>query len=282
MREKSKDTYEAKQQWLERIMASKLNHAEKVFAFCVFKRMYGKKLVSHPDTRLILTDGGFVSSGHFQEYRDRLVRSGALAADLDFHTKNATTKNYQYTLLLEWDGTVAPKDEAVALAGASRSTSGESGSTTGASNTTKNTTKKTASKTSTDATANADAPTVTFDSIELGKNRHLDQLKDAPPSSNPESDDPLHFVDLMGVTKSPAVAPEVRQPDMDETVKGEICLAMLLDKNPVSPSDRRLAVERYRDHAYEPALPPGVKRAGWVLTNLHRELVGAGQGPGRD
>jgi hypothetical protein len=206
------ELWKAKQDWRDRIMASKLNHAEKTIAYCIMRRAYGEKLVSYPDTALIMEDGGFSSSGHFTEMRDRLVRSGALFADLDYHTASATTPNYEYTINLAWDGAVAPKGNAVAPVGKSGSTSGKSGSTPGASNTLNNTLRNTSNNTSTDEPVRADAPTVSFDRVELGTEAYLYTMRDVVPSNN-ESAAPVYFVDLNGVTKSAAVAPEALPQD---------------------------------------------------------------------
>lgn len=213
------EMYKAKQVWLERVMASKLSHAQKTFAFCIYTRAYGIKTVSHPETKHIMEDGGFTSSGHFTDYRRALVDCGAIKAELDYHTVRATNKNYEYTLNLDWDGAVAPQGGAVAPAGESHSTPWESHSTTGASNTTNNTSRNTSIKTITDEPV---VPTVSFDRVELGKDRYIYQMKDVAISSNQESTEPVYFVDLTGVTKSPAVAPAEAWPDEAERPDGAV------------------------------------------------------------
>lgn len=145
------DIYKLKQQWLEKIMASKLPHAQKTFAFAVFAHMFGNKTVSHPDTEDLKAAGGFSSHGHFTEYRESLVACGALTAIKERRGKYKQ-ENYTYTLNLNWDGAVAPREtrltESHVTSGDSRGTSGDkavapvetSRGTSGASNTTSNTT----------------------------------------------------------------------------------------------------------------------------------------------
>lgn len=178
--------YEKKQQWLDRIMASGLNNAQKIFAYSIFKHCYGVKVSSYPDTKDILEDTGGKSAGHFTSYRKALVACGAITADLGYHTKSAKQKNYVYTLNLDWDGschattggtetestcgtTTGATDNLIqttpgAMADSSgttsgdcrttsgdfRSTYGDCRTTTGGSNTTNNPSNRTASKTTTD------------------------------------------------------------------------------------------------------------------------------------
>jgi|GEM_PF-2969510 len=156
-KQETEQRYKAKQDWLDKVMASKLTHAQARFAYCVFKHMYGTKIESWPTTEDIMEAGGFASSGHFKDFRDALIASGCLIAVLGYHTKNAKQKNYKYTLNLDWDGAVAPQGIAVAPQGISGSTSGDCRSTSGASNTTSNTTTKTTSKTSKSASAPVDS-----------------------------------------------------------------------------------------------------------------------------
>lgn len=102
--------FEAKQEWTRKVLAAKAPHAAKTFALCVASRAYGDKTVSFPDYRLIMLDGGFSSHGHFKKYRDFWVACGAWEAHKDYHTKKQTYKNYNYTLNLDWDGSVESHD----------------------------------------------------------------------------------------------------------------------------------------------------------------------------
>ena len=146
--------WKAKQEWLERVMASSLPHAEKTFAYVIYRCAFGDKIESYPDTDDFKEQGGFTSHGHFTEYREHLISSGVVTAVLDYHTAKAKSKNYVYTLNLDWDGTMAPKEtrkkspseasmaplgRAMAPSGQNHGTSGTSHGTTGASNTPSNT-----------------------------------------------------------------------------------------------------------------------------------------------
>lgn len=136
------NTWKAKHEWLDRLMASKHNHAAKTFGYCIFKRAYDDKLVSWPDSDQIREDGGYSSHGHFKEYRDALVASGAIVAELGYHTKKAKTPNYRYTINLDWDGTVTPAGRRGDTSGTHGDTSGSNGDSNGVSKTLKNTSKE--------------------------------------------------------------------------------------------------------------------------------------------
>jgi hypothetical protein len=148
--------YKAKQDWQDRMLASKHTGQELRFVLCVAQFAFGDKIESWPTTEDIMEAGGFSSSGHFKDFRDALVRSGAISAHLGYHTKGAKTPNYKYTMNLDWDGSVAPKGKSGSTSGDCHSTSGDFGSTSGASNTTSNTTKKTSKKDNKSATAPVD------------------------------------------------------------------------------------------------------------------------------
>jgi hypothetical protein len=98
------EIYAAKQDWLDRVMASSLRPAQKVFAYGVFKRMYGNKIESFPDTEKLVADTG-LSRSKFSEHRQALFESGALTGVLDRKARGRQ-QNYTYRLNLEWDGQV--------------------------------------------------------------------------------------------------------------------------------------------------------------------------------
>lgn len=157
--------YKAKQEWLERVMASSLTHAEKVFAFTIYTHMYGDKTVAFPATDDIMRAGGFTNRTHFPKYRQRLFDSGAMKGEAQRH--KGRWENYTYELNLDWDGTVNQLSTNRDTSGNHRDTSGitdhdTSGynhDTSGITNTTNNPTKGKTAKEDYEVEAVADAPT---------------------------------------------------------------------------------------------------------------------------
>lgn len=104
---KQEEIYQAKQEWLEKVMGSGFTHATKTFAFCIFKRMYGIKTDCYPTSEMIKADGGFTTHSKFKSYRDALVSAGAIKATKQ-RSGNGQWENYTYALNLEWQGEATP------------------------------------------------------------------------------------------------------------------------------------------------------------------------------
>lgn len=79
-----------KQNWMDAVMASDLNNATKVFAYGMFKRMYGEKVESYPGTETLEGDTGLHRS-KYKNYRDALIKGGWVNASM-------SGRNYVYTL----------------------------------------------------------------------------------------------------------------------------------------------------------------------------------------
>lgn len=130
-----KALYEAKQQWLEKVMASELTPAAKVFAFGIFKRMFGYKIESNPTEKAIIEDTG-LSRSKFNDYRMSL--QGALIMT-KAPSKDGGRDRYTYTLNLNWDGNVPSGDKQCTQKGQSMSPVGTTNVPSGDANTTNNT-----------------------------------------------------------------------------------------------------------------------------------------------
>lgn len=94
--------YKSKAEWLEKVMASDLTPATKVFAWAVFNRAYGDKIESHPGKSTIQEDS-HINPSKYKDYRDALVGCGALTA-VALQSPTGEWDNYRYTLNLEWGG----------------------------------------------------------------------------------------------------------------------------------------------------------------------------------
>lgn len=94
--------YKAKQDWLDRLFASELTPATKCFAWGVFKRMYGVKIVSNPGSNTIYDDTKVGKSKH-SDHRKKLAGCGAMSMKLVKNDKG-DWDSYEYTLNLHWDG----------------------------------------------------------------------------------------------------------------------------------------------------------------------------------
>src|SRR6478735_5443682 len=148
MNEKDKAIYNAKEEWLEKVMASSMTPAQKVFAFGVYTHMYGTKLSSYPATDdLIKTTG--LNRSKFSEHRQALFDSGCITG-IKNRQARGRQENYTYTLNLNWDGQVPSGDTQVPC-GDSQVPSGDTQVPTGCSNTPSNTPSKTPSKTTSKA-----------------------------------------------------------------------------------------------------------------------------------
>lgn len=174
-------------------MASDLTPATKVFAFSIYKRMYGTKVTSHPDTDVIHQDTGLAVS-KYPAYRKALIEGGFLTG-VKQRMGKFKQENYTYTLNLDSQSHVptgkkpcTQKEEAVYPEGTSHVPTGNS-------NTTSNTTKKTTSKTTTEAPVVADAPTDTSPKLTLVKND--------PPSSNQKPEDAVQSKETVNPTRVP-------------------------------------------------------------------------------
>lgn len=127
-------TFEAKQLWIERIMASKLTPAQKVFAFGIWSAMYGDKIESFPGTKYLegLTN---LSRSKFGQHRAELFACKAMSGVLAKH-EDGDYDNYTYTLNLDWDGGGTQRDTPVTPTGNNGGTQREQRVTpTGCSNT---------------------------------------------------------------------------------------------------------------------------------------------------
>jgi hypothetical protein len=143
MTENTKLLHKVKQEWLEKVMASELTPAAKVFAFGIFKRMFGTKVVSNPTEKQIVEDTG-LSRSKFNDYRMSL--QGALTME-KAPSKDGGRDRYTYTLNLNWDGNVPSRDNQCTQKGQSMSPVGTTNVPSGDANTTNNTTTNTSSKT---------------------------------------------------------------------------------------------------------------------------------------
>lgn len=152
--------YKEKQEWLEKVMASSLTPAQKVFAFGIFTHMYGTKITSYPDTERLIEATGLARS-KYSEYRTALFDAGAMTGTKDRKARGRQ-ENYTYTLNLAWAGQV-PSGNVKSPVGTSpvlQVPSGDSQVPSGGSNTTRNTTTlNTTSKTTTTGPVVASAPT---------------------------------------------------------------------------------------------------------------------------
>lgn len=97
--------YKAKQEWLERVMSSDFAPATKIFAWGVFQRMYGVKLVSNPGSNTIYEDTRIGKSKH-ADHRKKLSGCGAMAMRL-IKSDKGDWASYEYQLNLNWDGNTA-------------------------------------------------------------------------------------------------------------------------------------------------------------------------------
>lgn len=196
---KKEDIYQAKQVWLERVMASKLTPAQKVFAFSIYKRAYGLKVTSFPGPKDIVEDTN-LTPGKFSEHRKALFACGALSGVKARH-ESGTQDNYTYTLELGWDGTVPPTDTAVTPVDTTVTPEGETHYPRGGSNTTINTSSKTTSKTTKNkATAVADAPALRME-LKEEEIRDMEIIEKTREQMFKEGSLPT-FSNLVGVTAS--------------------------------------------------------------------------------
>lgn len=119
-----------KQEWIEAVMAdTDLTAATKVFAYGIFKHMYGLKDTSHPGTEALEKTTG-LSRSKFPSYRKGLIEAGYLSAEVE------KGRVYHYTLsnmYLEGTSTCTQKEQHMYPEGTTHVPNGGT-------NTTKNTT----------------------------------------------------------------------------------------------------------------------------------------------
>lgn len=130
----SNDIYEHKQQWIERVMASELTPAQKVFAYSIFRRCFGDKLESFPSTQMIEQDT-YLARSKFSAHRKALFGCGALTGVKNRRARGRQ-QNYTYSINLDWDGRV-PSGSKSSPIGDDRVSSGSSQVPIGSSNTSK-------------------------------------------------------------------------------------------------------------------------------------------------
>lgn len=171
-----KDIYRIKQEWIERVFASELTPAQKVFAFGIFKRMYGDKIESYPDTEYLVADTG-LSRSKFSEHRQALFDAGALTGVKDRKARGRQ-ENYTYRLNVDWDGEVPPREDK-SPAGTTNVPPGNGEVPSGSSNTSKNTTK---SNTTSKTTIISPVPSGPVE-IETSSNLSLEEVSLAPEDS---------------------------------------------------------------------------------------------------
>lgn len=214
-----KQIYEAKQTWLERVMASSLTPAQKVFAFSIFKRCYGTKVSSYPATEHILEDTGLAAS-KYPAYRREIIDCGALTAVKERRGKYKQ-ENYTYTLNLDWDGTtdarVPTGNRPCTQRVVAMYPEGGSHVPTGDSNTTSNTINKPTSRTTSDgSTAGAVSPcddSLNNEVRDVGKSRYSFNYRDTYPSLNHTSRTPFYFITLNTATQDTPAAEGVSMRD---------------------------------------------------------------------
>ena len=189
---KETHTYKQKQEWLERVMAaSDLTPATKVFAFAIYKRMFGKKVTSNPTEAQITEDTG-LNRSKFNDYRMSL--EGALTMTKG-PSSNGGRDRYTYTLVLDWQSNVPTGDIDTVVEPESNVPSGDNQCTQrgqsmypvgtinvprGDANTTSNTSSKTLSKTTrapAEPVATASASTTLLLDTKQGKLEDLEALR---------------------------------------------------------------------------------------------------------
>lgn len=132
--EKEVNLWKQKQEWMEKVMASRLPKATKIFAFGVFIHAFGNKTESFPGSDRIKEVTAFSSSGRFPEYRRALEQAGALKVSKK-RAGQYKQEHCVYDLNLKWEGTT-PGDTAPAKATAwSNATPGEGHDSSGKSTT---------------------------------------------------------------------------------------------------------------------------------------------------
>jgi hypothetical protein len=150
--------YKDKQDWIEAVMASDLTPATKVYAFGIYKHMYGVKDNSYPGAKAI-TEATGLNDSQFYKYNQALQQAGFLEVTSGKGKgkghSNATNV-YRLTEPTSTEGNPSPSEEVTSPPERVRVTSTEG------TNTTKNTTKDTSMEynKNNNAPVVADAPTV--------------------------------------------------------------------------------------------------------------------------
>lgn len=183
--------YKDKQDWIEAVIADKcLTPATKVYAFGIYKHMYGVKDESFPGAKA-LTEATGLNDSQFYKYNSALLQAGYL----EITPKLGTSNTYRLLLPTSSEGRYLPPQRV----GVPPLEVG--GTSTEGTNTTSNTSKDTSMKDNKTEAVVADAPTASNDEIkEMGKDRYSFRFKDSSPSSNSKAE-PIYLVDLSGVTR---------------------------------------------------------------------------------
>lgn len=148
--------YKDKQEWIEAVMSSDLTPATKVYAFGIYKHMYGLKDDSFPGAKALREATG-LNDSHFWKYNQALKEAGFI----EVTSRRGTSNEYRLTEVTSTRGRYLPPEE-VGLPPE------EVGVTsTGGTNTTKNTSSKTTSKTSSTAAGAPveDGPSPTLEEV---------------------------------------------------------------------------------------------------------------------
>lgn len=124
--------YKDKQEWIDAVMASNLTPATKVYAYGIFKHMYGNKDDSFPGAKALRNVTG-LNDSQFYRYNQALQHAGFI----EVTSRKGTSNEYRLIDLTSREGMYLPSDEV----GVPQERVG--GTSTEGTNTTKNTTKDT-------------------------------------------------------------------------------------------------------------------------------------------
>lgn len=174
--------YKVKQEWMDAVMASDLSPATKVYAYGVFKHMFGIKTDAWPGAKG-LSEATGLNDSQFYKYNAALSTAGFI----EVTSRKGRSNEYVLVLPTSTEGRYLPP-ERVTLP-----SERVGGTSTEGTNTTSNTTMDTTTQDNNESLHVADAP--------VGKSRYSYIRKDDHSSSNCDSTHaPVYFMDLEGVT----------------------------------------------------------------------------------
>lgn len=262
----SNELYEHKQKWMEAVMASDLGAATKVYAWGIFKHMYGNKMNSFPSRKAISAATG-LATGKFYLHNQALEEAGFLKVSRRSGKVNLYELMYLPT---EGAGTLPQKDTHPTT---EEATPAHKRGT----NTTSNTPKDTSMEDNKDEAAVAGAPNASCEDVKEDREEYvyMGTLRDEDFEPFPNLKGTLaldYLANSEGVKSSLSAVVEPPLKEDKDRVEGLEHLERLMRSRNISEEGREAARGRYDDPEYRPHCS-GMQRAGWIAGEVQNEYV---------